>query len=257
METVHRIALVTGGSRGLGRNTALQLAAHGVDVILTYRSRRTRPSRWSRRSSAQRPPRRRAAARRRRQRAASPAFAAQVRERARAPAGSASASTSSSTTPASASTRRSPRPREAQFDELMNIHLKGAVLPDADAAAAARRRRAHRQRLDRPGALRAARLLGLRGDEGRHRGADALPGEGARRRAASPSTSSRRARSRPTSAAARCATTRDLNAMIAAQTALGRVGQPDDIGGVIASLLSEDNRWINGAAHRGLGRDHL
>ena len=37
-----------------------------------------------------------------------------------------------------------------------------------------------------------------------------------------------------------------LNEMIASQTALGRVGLPDDIGGMIASLLSEDNRWING-----------
>jgi NAD(P)-dependent dehydrogenase (short-subunit alcohol dehydrogenase family) len=36
-----------------------------------------------------------------------------------------------------------------------------------------------------------------------------------------------------------------INAMIAAQTALGRVGLPDDIGGVIASLLSPDNAWIN------------
>ena len=36
-----------------------------------------------------------------------------------------------------------------------------------------------------------------------------------------------------------------VNAMIAAQTALGRVGLPDDIGGVIASLLSPDNGWIN------------
>ncbi|MEI2771758.1 MAG: SDR family oxidoreductase [Candidatus Competibacter sp.] len=36
-----------------------------------------------------------------------------------------------------------------------------------------------------------------------------------------------------------------INAFIASQTALGRVGLPDDIGGVIASLLSEDNRWIN------------
>ena len=28
-------------------------------------------------------------------------------------------------------------------------------------------------------------------------------------------------------------------------TALGRVGLPDDIGGAVAALLSEDNRWIN------------
>ena len=35
-----KIALVTGGSRGLGKNTALKLAEHGNDVILTYRSSR-------------------------------------------------------------------------------------------------------------------------------------------------------------------------------------------------------------------------
>jgi NAD(P)-dependent dehydrogenase (short-subunit alcohol dehydrogenase family) len=33
------ISIVTGGSRGLGRNTALSIARRGGDVILTYRSR--------------------------------------------------------------------------------------------------------------------------------------------------------------------------------------------------------------------------
>nr|WP_298126336.1 SDR family oxidoreductase [uncultured Pseudoxanthomonas sp.] len=36
-----------------------------------------------------------------------------------------------------------------------------------------------------------------------------------------------------------------LNAFVASQTALGRVGVPDDIGGVVASLLSPANRWVN------------
>jgi NAD(P)-dependent dehydrogenase (short-subunit alcohol dehydrogenase family) len=37
----------------------------------------------------------------------------------------------------------------------------------------------------------------------------------------------------------------DVNKLISEATALGRVGLPDDIGPMIASLLSEDNRWVN------------
>lgn len=36
-----------------------------------------------------------------------------------------------------------------------------------------------------------------------------------------------------------------INTQIAGATALGRVGEPDDIGPMIASLLSEENRWVN------------
>ncbi|MBL0916074.1 MAG: SDR family oxidoreductase [Sphingopyxis sp.] len=36
----------------------------------------------------------------------------------------------------------------------------------------------------------------------------------------------------------------ELNEQFAAMTALGRVGLPDDIGPMVASLLSEDNRWV-------------
>src|SRR5271154_560259 len=36
-----------------------------------------------------------------------------------------------------------------------------------------------------------------------------------------------------------------VNKRVAEGTALGRAGLPDDIGRMIASLLSEDNRWIN------------
>lgn len=38
----------------------------------------------------------------------------------------------------------------------------------------------------------------------------------------------------------------ELNRMIAAQTALGRVGLPDDVGGAVASLLTGDNGWVTG-----------
>ena len=37
-----------------------------------------------------------------------------------------------------------------------------------------------------------------------------------------------------------------VNKLVAGMTALGRVGQPDDIGPMIASLLSDANRWVNG-----------
>jgi len=39
---------------------------------------------------------------------------------------------------------------------------------------------------------------------------------------------------------------KETNAHIAAVTALGRAGVPDDIGGVVAFLCTEDARWING-----------
>ncbi|NLU98150.1 3-oxoacyl-ACP reductase [Marinomonas sp. UCMA 3892] len=37
---------------------------------------------------------------------------------------------------------------------------------------------------------------------------------------------------------------REVNAQFADMTALGRVGVPDDIGPMVASLLREDNRWV-------------
>lgn len=40
--------------------------------------------------------------------------------------------------------------------------------------------------------------------------------------------------------------TAEFEALLASQTALGRVGEPDDVGGAVASLLSEENGWING-----------
>lgn len=38
----------------------------------------------------------------------------------------------------------------------------------------------------------------------------------------------------------------NVNAFIASQTALGRVGLPHDIGGVVAALLGPDCGWVNG-----------
>ncbi len=37
----------------------------------------------------------------------------------------------------------------------------------------------------------------------------------------------------------------EVNKLVANATALGRAGVPDDVGPMIASLLSDDNRWVN------------
>ncbi|MCA9517661.1 MAG: SDR family oxidoreductase [Myxococcales bacterium] len=49
----------------------------------------------------------------------------------------------------------------------------------------------------------------------------------------------------------------DVNKMIAGQTALGRVGLPDDIGGAVALLLSPEAGWINGQRVEVAGGVHL
>ena len=39
---------------------------------------------------------------------------------------------------------------------------------------------------------------------------------------------------------------KDVNAYVAQGIALGRVGQPDDVGGAVAAILSDDMGWANG-----------
>jgi NAD(P)-dependent dehydrogenase (short-subunit alcohol dehydrogenase family) len=41
METINKIALITGGSRGLGKNMALAIAGKGIDTIITYNSNKS------------------------------------------------------------------------------------------------------------------------------------------------------------------------------------------------------------------------
>src|SRR5882724_7904393 len=40
MDTKNKIALITGGSRGLGKNMALAIAGKGMDVVITYHTNR-------------------------------------------------------------------------------------------------------------------------------------------------------------------------------------------------------------------------
>lgn len=49
----------------------------------------------------------------------------------------------------------------------------------------------------------------------------------------------------------------DLNEMVASSTALGRVGRPEDIGGVVASLLSPEMGWVNAQRIEASGGQNL
>jgi NAD(P)-dependent dehydrogenase (short-subunit alcohol dehydrogenase family) len=236
------IALITGGSRGLGRATALHLARSGSDVVITYRS----------------------------QQAEAAAVVAQIEALGRRAVALPLDVANSRSFPAFAATLRDTlaqhwqRERfdhlvnnagigvhasfmettEAQFDELVNVHLKGVF-------------------------FLTQQLLPLMADGGRIVNVSsglarfALPGYaayGAMKGAVEVLTrylaKELGARGIAVNVVAPGAIETDfgggavrdnpqLNAMVASQTALGRVGQPDDIGGVVASLLQPGNRWIN------------
>ncbi len=236
-----KIALITGGSRGLGRNAALKLAARGVDIILTYRSRADEAAAVVAQIEALG---RRAVALPLvvDEAAGFPAFAERVRQ---ALAGTWQRerfdflvnNAGMGINAAFAETT------EAQFDLLMNTHLKGpffltqALLPLLNDGGRILNVSTGLARFALPGYAAYASMkggievltrylakeLGPRGIAVNVLAPGAIEtdfGGGAVRDNA------------------------QLNAVIAAQTALGRVGQPDDIGHAVAALLSEETGWI-------------
>ncbi len=236
------IALVTGGSRGLGKNTALQLAKNGSDVILTYRSQAAEAQAVVAEITAL--GRRAVALQLDTADSASFAnFAAQVkavlastwqRERFDHLVNNAGVGTRASLMETT----------EADFDTLMNIHLKGVF-------------------------FLTQKLLPLMNDGGRIVNLSsglarfALPGYaayGTMKGAIETLTRYMAKELGPRGIAVNVVApgaietdfgggaVRDnaqLNAFVASNTALGRTGVPDDIGGVIASLLTPANRWVN------------
>jgi NAD(P)-dependent dehydrogenase (short-subunit alcohol dehydrogenase family) len=236
-----KIALITGGSRGLGRNAALKLAARGTDVILTYRSQRTEADAVV--AEIERLGARAAALPLEVGDSASfPAFADEVRQvlagwqRERFDflvnnAGVGVHAPFADTT-------------EAQFDQLMKIHLKGpffltqALLPLMADGGRILNVSSGLARFALPGyaaygAMKGgievltrylAKELGARGIRANTLAPGAIEtdfgGGGVR-------------------------DNKSLNEFVASQTALGRAGLPDDIGGVVAALLSDDTGWIN------------
>lgn len=238
----HKIALVTGGSRGLGRNTALQLAARGVDVILTYRSRRGEADATV--AEIERLGARAVALSLDVADSASfPGFAAQVREQLASRwqrqrfdhlvnnAGIGIHAPFAETT-------------EAQFDELMNIQLKGpffltqALLPLLADGGRIVNVSTGLTRFALPGYAAYAAMKGAVEVLTRYLAKELGP-RGIAVNVVAPGAIE------TDFGGGVVRDVKELNTFIASQTALGRVGRPDDIGMVIAALLSDDNRWVN------------
>src|ERR1700753_1746307 len=200
-----KIALVTGASRGLGKNTALKLAEHGSDVILTYRSSRTEAE-------------------------------AGVKEKDRFDflvnnAGIGIHASFAETT-------------EAQFDQLFNIHLKGTffltqkLLPLIADGGRIVNLSSGLARFALPGYSAYAAMKGGIEVLSRYMAKELGPRKIAVNVVAPGAIET-------DFGGGVVRDNKQLNAMIASQTALGRVGVPDDIGGAIALLLSAENSWIN------------
>ena len=236
------IALITGGSRGLGKNMALKLAEHGTDVVLTYRSNQAEADAVV---EAIRKLGRRAVALPLDVGKASSfaAFAGQLQavlkdhwQRDRFDylvnnAGIGIHASFAETT-------------EAQFDELMNVHLKGtffltqALLPLIEDGGRILNVSSGLARFALPGYSAYAAMKGaievltryLAKELGQRHIAVNTLAPGAIETDFGGGTVRDNA---------------DVNAYVASQTALGRVGLPDDIGGVAAMLLSKESGWIN------------
>lgn len=236
------IALITGGSRGLGRNMALQSAQRGIDVLLTYRSNRKEADAVVAEIEKLG---RRAAALQLDVGVASTfaSFVDRVRsvlkdhwQRERFDflvnnAGIGAHASFAETT-------------EAQFDELMNIHLKGPffltqkLLPLLADGGRIVNISSGLARFATPGYSAYAAMKGAIEVLTRYQ-AKELGGRGISVNVVAPGA----IETDFNGGAVR--DNKQLNDMVASATALGRVGRPEDIGGVVASLLSPENRWIN------------
>ncbi|MFZ4285108.1 SDR family NAD(P)-dependent oxidoreductase [Variovorax sp. HJSM1_2] len=236
------ITLITGASRGLGKSAALHIARRGGDVIVTYRSQAAEAQAVVAEIEALG-----------RRAVALPldvgnsnsfaAFAEQVqlalaqhwqRERFDHLVNNAGVGLGASLMETT----------EAQFDELMNIHFKGVffltqkLLPCMANGGRIVNISTGLTRFAMPGYAAYASMKGAV-ETLTHYMAKELGPRGIAVNVVAPGAIETDFRDGAVRDNAQ------VNAFIAGQTALGRVGLPDDIGGLIANLLSPDNSWVN------------
>jgi NAD(P)-dependent dehydrogenase (short-subunit alcohol dehydrogenase family) len=249
-----KIALITGGSRGLGRNTAVALARRGVDVVLTYHSRGDEAEAAVREIEAQG---RRAAALQldAGDVSAFPAFAARLGDVLRETWGR---DTFDYLVNNAGTGLRKPfgEVTEEEFDTLANVHLKGVYfLTQTLAPLVADGGRivnlsSGLARFTSPGSSAYAMMKGGVEVFTRYLALELAP-RGITANTVAPgaiATDFNGGHVRDNA---------ELNRMIAGATALGRAGVPDDVGPMIASLLSNDNRWVTGQRIEVSGGMHL
>ncbi|WP_421940716.1 SDR family NAD(P)-dependent oxidoreductase [Pedobacter sp.] len=242
METQNKIALVTGGSRGLGKNAALKIAGKGIDVIVTYQSKREDAE-----HTVEEIKKLGANAAALQLNVADTksfdSFFLEIKSVLKSVfnkdkfdflinnAGVGAHASFAETT-------------EEQFDNLVNIHFKGAFFLTQKAlgllndGAAIINISTGLARFSLPGYAAYASMKAAMETLTKYQ-AKELGSRGIRSNIVAPGA----IETDFSGGAVR--DNADLNKIIASQTALGRVGLPDDIGGVIAFLCTEDARWIN------------
>lgn len=247
------VAIVTGGSRGLGRNMVQSVAGRGIDVIFTYQSNKADADALVAELEGIG---RRAAALQLDvgDTGAFDAFAGQVRSVLRDwdtdrfqylvnNAGIGVYASIADTT-------------EAQFDELMNVHVKGpffliqTLLPLISDGGRIVNVSTGLARFATPGFAAYASAKGAVEVMTRY-----LAAELGERRISVNVIAPGAIETDFAGGAVR--DNAQMNESIASVTALGRVGLPDDIGGVVASLLSPEMGWVNAQRIEASGGQNL
>jgi NAD(P)-dependent dehydrogenase (short-subunit alcohol dehydrogenase family) len=238
-----KIALVTGASRGLGRSTALSLAEHGIDVIGTYHSNKveadslaTEVAKLGRKAVLLRLDTGDIKS--------FDDFAGKMRGALKENWGREKINFLINNAGIGIAAPIAEF-KEEDFDRLMNIHLKGVyfltqkLLPLIEDGGEIVNLSSGLARFSLPGMSAYAMMKGGIEVFTRYLAKELGP-RGIRANTVAPGAietdfGGGRVRDNP-----------DANKGVASITALGRAGVPDDIGPMIASLLSDDNRWING-----------
>ena len=239
----NKIALVTGGSRGLGKDMALSLAKKGVDVVLTYHSNKQEAEKVAAEIQSLG------------QKAyvfqldagdikSFDDFYQRVTERLKEETGNTNFdflinNAGTALYAAFAETT------EEQFDQTMNIHYKGVffltqkALPFINDGGRIINISSGLARFSFPGSSAYASMKGAVEVLTRYL-AKELGSRGIAVNTVAPGAIE------TDFGGGRVRDDKDTNAQIAGMTSLGRVGLPDDIGGVVAFLCSEEAKWING-----------